>query len=150
MKYLVTTAFIFVSCMTQAQGGAQPWEADRSFVALSTTAMSITGDITLSGPADARVMTVATGATVDLSLIGNVTANWSLSGGGAGLGGVYDVIGDPGAMVNGNWFCRADTPATFIAFSLEGDTMQMAVFGGAQPDSIESAGLCGTYNYSIN
>ncbi|MGL4235724.1 hypothetical protein [Tabrizicola sp.] len=150
MKYLVTAAFILASGVAEAQGGMWFWEEDRSFVAISTTAMAITGDITLSGQPEARVMTVATGARVDLSFIGNVEANWSLTGAGPGPGGVYDVIGDPGAMLNDNSLCGAGTPATFVVFSEDGNSMQMAAFSGAQPESIDSPGLCGTYSYAIN
>jgi hypothetical protein len=149
VKRALSVVLGLVAGMAWAEG-ARPWEGEVTLAAYSKTAMSITGDIAISGPADARQITFGSGAAMGLEPVGDVMADWSLIGSEAASAMVYAAKGDPGVLLNGNTLCGADMPARFVVFSVEGDFVQMAVFGGDQPTGIDAPGLCGTYGFTAS
>jgi hypothetical protein len=136
-----------VAAMAWAEG-ARPWEGDVTLAAYSKTAMSITGDIQLSGPAEARKITFASGDSVVLEPVALVRAPWSVSGSDDLVGMVYIATSDPGELLNGNHLCGPEIPARYWVFTEEADFVQMAVFSGAMPRGIDAPGLCGTYYFT--
>jgi hypothetical protein len=147
VKRVLTVVLGLVAGMAWAEG-ARPWEGEATLAAYSKTAMSITGDIALSGPEDARVVAFASGASAVLQPVGTVAGNWSLSGSEVMDGAAFAIQADPGVLENGNSLCGADMPARFVVFTEEADFVQMAVFSGEQPTGIDAPGLCGTYNFT--
>jgi hypothetical protein len=148
VKRALSVVFGVMAGMALAEG-ALPWEGEARLVAFSKTAMSITGDIMISGPADARQVAFGSGASMGLTPVGKVTANWSLTGSETTSAMVYEAKGDPGPLVNGNTLCGAGTLARFVVFSTEADLVQMAVFSSEKPPAgIDAPGLCGTYNFA--
>lgn len=131
-----------------------PWQSDASFAALSNTALSITGDIELTGPDDAKTLTTANGTEIGLTFVEDRSSGWNLSDNEVWSGGVYAVTEDPGELENGNTLCGAEA-ATYLVFSdmndpIAGPYLQVAVFSGQSPENIESAGFCGTLNYALD
>lgn len=150
MKRLVLTALLLT---TTAQAQDMPWQTDISLGALSSTAMAITGDISISGPDEEKVITTASGAEVWLSFHEDRSSGWNLSDNEVWPGGVYEVTEDPGALENDNTLC-GEAAASYIVFTpiedaIMGAFLQLAVFSGDAPENIESAGLCGTLNYAF-
>ncbi len=148
MKFPVIVALLVMASAAFAEDRLLPWDTDAPMSAYSRTATSITGDIALYGPLDARLMTFETGADMGLSPVGNVMSGWVLGGEELWLGAVYAVKSDPGALKNGNWLCGADQPATFVVFSAQADFVLMAVYRGAQPENADDPDLCGTFTYT--
>lgn len=145
---LLTTA-----TLTLAQD-AMPWEENGTFPAYSTTAEAVTGDITLRGGEVNKILTTAGGAEIPLIYVEDSSSAWNLGDPEVWSGGIFAVAEDPGELENGNYLCGADWDATFVVFTpieLPGmdPILQMAVFGGDQPDNIDDPDLCGTYNYVI-
>lgn len=136
-----------------AQDQLMPWQRDASFAALSDTAFSITGDITLTGTPEEKILTTASGAEIYLHFVEDRSSGWNLSDPEVWPGGVFAVDEDPGELENGNTLCGED-PATYLVFtpledSIAGSILQIAVFNGAAPENIDSNGLCGTFNYAL-
>lgn len=150
MKRELVVILGLLAGMAEAETAPRPWEGEAQLTAYSKTAMSITGDIALSGPAEARKVTFTSGAAMGLALVGEVTAIWSLTGSEASSAAVYEVTADPGPLLNGNTLCGATTPARFVVFSAEADFVQMAVFSEEEPTGIDASDLCGTYNFSAD
>lgn len=143
---------VWLSGPAFGQDGGLPWEGDQTLYALSTTAMAITGDISISGPEEEKVITTASGAEIWLALYEARSSGWSLTDGEVWPGMIYEVTEDPGALEGGNTLCGTD-PALFAVLSPIGDDMlgdyvQIAFFSGDAPENIESPGLCGTLNYA--
>jgi hypothetical protein len=147
VKRVLTVVLGLVAGMASAEG-ALPWEGDVTLAAYSKTAMSITGDVVISGPIEARQVTFGSGAGMGIVPVGEVMADWSLTGSEAANAMIYAAKGDPGVLLNGNSLCGAETPARFVVFTDEGDFIQMAVFSGEQPTGIDAPGLCGTYGFT--
>lgn len=151
---VLALAACWLATTSQAQDAMLPWEGDQTLYALSTTAMAITGDISLSGPEEVLRITTASGAEIWLSLHEARSSGWSLTDGEVWPGMVYQVTEDPGALEGGNTLCGND-PARFavlspIANEMLGDYVQLAFFSGDAPENIESPGLCGTFSYALN
>lgn len=149
MKPMLTVALMAMAAMAQAEDWTMPWQKDASFAAYSTTAASITGDISIRGTDSEKVLTTGTGTEITLTFVEDRSSGWNLNDNEVWPGGVFAIAQDPGKLVNDNTLCGAD-PATYLVFTpLDDALLQMAVFSGAAPENIESPGLCGTYNYSI-
>ncbi|MBL8562249.1 MAG: hypothetical protein JNN06_08205 [Gemmobacter sp.] len=149
MKPFLTAALVLAASPTLAEDWTMPWQEDASFAAYSTTAESVTGDLSISGSETEKVLTTADGTEIGLSFVEDRSSGWNLNDNEVWPGGVFAIDEDPGALVNGNTLCGAEA-ATYLVFTPLDDTLlQMAVFSGEAPENIESPGLCGTYNYSI-
>ncbi len=136
-----------------AQDDEMPWHSDASFAALSDTAFSITGDITLTGTALAKILKTASGGEISLHFVEDRSSAWNLSDPEIWPGAVFAIAEDPGPLENGNTLC-GDGPATYLVFTpleddIAGSILQIAVFAGASPENIDSNGLCGTLNYAL-
>ena len=149
MKRSLSIVFLLLAGMALAKE-TRPWEGEATLAANSKTAISITGDIRLSGPFEARQMSFASGDSVVLEPVALVKAPWSMSGADDLVGMVYVAMSDPGELLNGNYLCSAELPARFLVFTEEAGFVQMAVFSGKMPRSIDAPGLCGTYNFTAD
>lgn len=131
-----------------------PWQTDASFAALSNTALSITGDIDLSGTDGDTVLMTANGSEISLSFVEDRSSGWNLNDNEVWPGGVFAVNEYPGELENGNTLCGGDVPTHIVFTPLEDEIMgpylQLAVFSGDAPENIDSAGLCGTLNYALD
>lgn len=149
MKLLLIPVALCFAAPALAQD-SMPWQTDAGFAALSNTAMAITGDIFLEGSEQEKTLTTANGTEIGLSFIEDRSSGWNLSDNEVWPGAVFAVDEDPGELENGNTLCGEDA-ATYVVFTpiedSAGPFLQMAVFSGAAPENIESAGLCGTLNY---
>lgn len=149
MKPFLIAALLLAATPALAEDWTMPWQEDASFAAYSTTAESVTGDISISGSDSEKVLTTADGTEIGLSFVEDRSSGWNLNDNEVWPGGVFALDEDPGALVNGNTLCGGEE-ATYLVFTPLDDTLlQMAVFSGRAPENIESPGLCGTYNYSI-
>lgn len=149
MHRIIMIVFCAMPSVAFAEDWTMPWQEDASFAAHSTTAESVTGDISISGSDSEKVLTTADGSEIGLSFVEDRSSGWNLNDNEVWPGGVFAIDEDPGALVNGNTLCGGED-ATYLVFTPLDDTLlQMAVFSGDAPENIESAGLCGTYNYSI-
>ncbi len=133
------------ACASQVK---QLWRQAAIFEAASTTAMSITGTISLSRGASPNELTLRfeTGKTLKLTSV----TQWK---NGAE---VFATDGDPGELINGNTLCGGgETPARYIVFADEEPVanflqMSMAVFSSQlPPPDMNGADLCATFSYSI-
>ena len=149
MKFPSIAALLVMTSAAFAEDRLLPWDTDTPLLAYSRTATSITGDIALTGPPEARLLTFETGADMGLSPVGRVMSNWVLGGDEHWLGAVYAVKDDPGGLKNGNWLCGADQPATFVVFSAQADFVLMAVYSGARPENADAPNLCATFTYTV-
>ncbi len=136
-----------------AQEDEMPWQSDTSFAALSATAFSITGDISLTGTAQEKTLQTASGDEIFLHFVEDRSSAWNLSDPEIWPGAIFSVVEDPGPLENGNTLC-GDGPATYLVFTpleddIAGSILQIAVFAGAPPENIDSNGLCGTLNYAL-
>lgn len=149
MKPLLTAALLLAATPALAEDWTMPWQKDASFAAYSTTAESVTGDLSISGSDAEKVLTTSTGHEIGLTFVEDRSSGWNLNDNEVWPGGVFAIDEDPGPLVNDNTLCGAEA-ATYLVFTPLDDTLlQMAVFSGDAPENIESPGLCGTYNYSI-
>ncbi len=124
------------------------WRQAVIFEAASTTAMSITGTISLARSASPNELTLKfeTGKALKLTSV----TEWK---NGAE---VFATDGDPGELINGNTLCGGgETPARYIVFADEEPVadfleMSMAVFSPqSPPPDMNGADLCTTFSYSI-
>lgn len=123
-------------------GGAGGDDLDGAWSATSTTAMSITGDITVTDAA----LQFADGQRMAWTLEDRRAGDW------AGLGqqvegAIYKVAepADP-TLLRGNTLCGQ--PVTYIVLSLvEAGDLGMSVFTGASAPS-DADGLCASYFYA--
>lgn len=145
---LTVLAFCLVGTAAWASQVKQLWRQATLFEAASTTAMSITGTISLSKGAGPNELTLKfeNGKTVELTRV----SQWN---DGAE---VFSTNGDPGELINGNTLCGGgDTPARYIVFENEEPIadfllMSMAVFSSqSAPSDMNGADLCATFSYSI-
>jgi hypothetical protein len=140
---LALTLLLAVSCPWAAAAG-EHWEA------VSTTAMSITGDVTFSPDR----ITFGNGKSLPLAAAGTApNFDWS----GKKTTTLFKVTApDDPVLLHGNRLCggKGPQPVTFIAVwkpDLVGsdvDPRGMAAFSGsARPTVAGGSGFCGTYNY---
>ena len=105
------------------------------WTALSTTAMSITGDVTFSP----TQMAFSNGRTVSLQQI-RKTAQYTL----------YRVSAKSNpSLIRGNTLCGSKLPG-FVAVSRNGKSVLASFFwAGIPPSNLNASSLCATYNYSL-
>jgi hypothetical protein len=130
------------------------WAASVSeqWKATSATAISITGDITIS----ADRITFANGASLPLATAGRVSG-FKVDEAKAVIATLFRVAApDDPVLLSGNRLCgvRSPRPVTFLAVwapaRLKGgvDLRTIAVFSGSeQPTGAGNSGFCGTYSY---
>lgn len=135
------------------------WQDARKFEAYSRTAESITGAIKLSGnkvfavPGSKMTITFGNGKTAQLTSVGASWRQWSDIDDKKVTAEVFKVAKDPGKLLHGNTLCGK--AARYIVFheslSFGSSLLGVAVFEGSkQPKDINSPGLCGTFNYSVD
>jgi len=124
-----------ISLFLTAPAAANGSRHETRLVALSTTAMSITGDVRLREDADGNVSTIVfqNGSSLKLTP-------------GPDFGGVYRVT--PSAnplLLHGNRLCGG-RPATWVAltFGIHGAVSMLVYNGKAMTEKT----LCGQFNYS--
>ncbi|MEG6507837.1 hypothetical protein V6C03_02535 [Methyloligella sp. 2.7D] len=128
---LAVSAFILAACLSPlAAHAAEKWEA------ASTTAISITGDITLS---DDKI-TFADGKTLNLRPLGGDKP------------GVYAI--DPPenpTLLNGNKLCGDKPPTFIVAGRPNDDNLYLKVFdtdeAPAASNELMQPGMCAGYNF---
>lgn len=135
------------------------WQDGRKFEAYSRTSQSITGDIRLSGnkqfatPGSKMTLTFGNGKKAQLTSVGASWRQWSDVDDKKVTAEVFKVAKDPGTLINGNTLCGE--AASYLVFheswSFGASLLGVAVFEGAkEPHDINSSGLCGTFNYSVD
>ncbi|RAH99791.1 hypothetical protein DLJ53_18695 [Acuticoccus sediminis] len=121
-----------------------------TYEAASRTAESITGPVTLSQSSIA----FGNGASVALKLVEDgVGGSWDGLD-GSGPGQIFELAGDPGALLNGNTLCGPGTASYLVASAATRygmKTLTLAVFqGDTVPTGADGADLCGTYGYDAD
>lgn len=146
------------------QGGPREhyvWQEKRSFAPLSSTAISITGPIKLSGNPDfaskgSKMRITFDGkTTVALQSAGASYRQWDYGDAAMITAETYTFDRDPGPLRKGNRLCGEDTPATFIVFyesqifNLK-PNLNVLVYSGDQPPvDGSSPSLCSSYSFVI-
>ena len=128
---ILTGVALFLSSPAVASDMTGKW------VAASTTAMSITGDIEIS--ADRIIFD--TGASLDLRPVAGVDHLFTL-----------DPATDNPVLLNGNYLCGSNTPPKYIAFAQDGTSMFLLAFDGPDepklsPDPLDQDGICASFTY---
>ena len=140
------------------------WQDKRIFQAFSHTSTAITGSIGLSGnpnfatKGSKMILTFGNGKAVQLIQVGAAWRKFSLVTDEKVTAEIFRMDHDPGKLENGNSLCggkQSKTPIYIVFFegSILGGTplLETAVFQSRKiPNDRDSAGLCGTFNYSIN
>ncbi|MGM4986227.1 hypothetical protein [Rhizobium sp. 11_C7_N12_5] len=139
------------------------WQDKRKFSPYSRTAQAITGSIKLSGNAvfasEGSKMTIefGNGKRAQLTSVGASWRQWDFAPEQKTTAEVFKIAKDPDILLNGNTLCGnpKTKPARYIVFfeqsSLGDQLLGVAVFESAKPPhDINSVGLCGTFNYSID
>ncbi|PRD43132.1 hypothetical protein C5748_13070 [Phyllobacterium phragmitis] len=135
------------------------WQDKRKFEPYSRTAESITGAIRLSGnnqfatPGSKMTITFGNGKKAQLTSVGASWRQWDDVDGKKVTAEVFKVAKDPGTLLNGNTLCGK--AAKYLVFheslSFGASLLGVAVFEGSkEPKDINSPGLCGTFNYSVD
>jgi hypothetical protein len=161
----LTASIITGPALAQSAREHHVWQDARKFEPYSRTAESITGSIRLSGnkdfatPGSKMTLTFANGKKVELTSVGASWRQWDDVDDKKVTAEVFKVAKDPGKLLHGNTLCGDPNtnPARYVVF-LEtlsvggGDPLLgMDVFGSkTSPHDINSDGLCGTFNYSID
>jgi hypothetical protein len=131
----------------------------RKFEPYSRTAESITGAIRLSGnkdfatPGSKMTVTFGNGKKAQLTSVGASWRQWDDVDDKKVTAEVFRIAKDPGTLLNGNTLCGK--AAKYLVFhessSFGASLLGVAVFEGSkQPKDINSPGLCGTFNYSVD
>lgn len=135
------------------------WQDARKFAPYSRTAESITGAIQLSGnkqfatPGSKMTITFGNGKKAQLISVGASWRQWDDVDAKKVTAEVFKLDKDPGTLLNGNTLCGE--AASYLVFheswSFGASLLGVAVFEGAkEPHDINSSGLCGTFNYSVD
>jgi hypothetical protein len=132
----IVAALAIPPALADAKARVEHWAA------MSTTAMSITGDIDLS-----PTMLRAAHVTYPLRVAADVPAFKADTGTfPARILAVTKPI--KANLRHGNRFCEP-SPRWIVVYHPDPGTLGMAVFSGStKPTDIDSPGLCGTYSYS--
>lgn len=156
MKTIALTAFIALTGTAALAGGtvaAPEWRSGHMLEAVSNTASAITGDISFYVPRvtedgkDSLVVKFANSTESAMKSLGKP------KGWGGDAAELFAMKGDPGALLQGNRLCGAETPATFAALTQTGQgkdaTVELAVYSGKKaPRAHDADTLCGTFNYA--
>lgn len=116
---------------------AMAMDMNGKWVAASTTAMSITGDIEVS---EDKIV-FQTGASFDLKPVE----------GEAQLFTVESATENP-VLLNDNYLCGANAPPSYIAFAMYETSMILLAFDGPDvpklnPDPLDQEGICASFTY---
>lgn len=125
-------------------------DGPQAFNPYSRTASAITGPVIASRSS----IVFGNGAGAQLTFLESATADWSASGSPV-RAQVFSFGSDPGNLLNDNALCGAEeAPSYLAAFQSESFgswILTLAVFASKQPpQSIDDAGLCGTYNFAMD
>jgi len=171
MRYLIglISSFAIVSWANLAIGQSaiehHLWQDQREFVAFSHTASAITGSIKLSGnkhfakKGSTVTLTFGNGKTVKLTQIVAAWRPWKFNDNQKITAEVFRFDHDPGKLINGNTLCgNADSKTPIYVVFYEDHfvgtsdrLLELAMFpSNRPPHDINSKGICGTYNYSID
>lgn len=138
MKALITLFLVAFALPAYAQAGTEHW------VATSSTAMAITGDIVLS---PTRISMA--GKTLPLRVVADVPAFQTANDGVIGARVLQIVKPAAPVLLNGNRLCRATWIAVWRTHAFGQTNLDMAVYSGStMPKAEDELGLCGTYMYS--
>lgn len=164
MLLLIAVACSSKAALSQSAIEHHVWQDARSFAPYSRTAQAITGTITLSGNdvlatvGSTMSLTFENGTSVALVSEGGTWRPWGLDGEEKQTAETFRLSEDPGPLQNGNTLCGEPDPAqNLYAVFFEDPSptwdllLHLAVFRSAEPPfDINSAGLCGTYAYSVD
>lgn len=159
-----TLALVLVAQAAFAQAAPEhhAWQDRRTFEPYSRTSERITGPVSVSGKDNftekGSTMMLTFGNGKSVKLISEGAFYGYLSDGSEKVTAeVFRIERDPGELEAGNYLCGASEPARFVAMSESysvgyvSHLLQLAVFQSkARPKSIDSPGLCGTFNYLID
>lgn len=163
LKLIITCVITLTSfhCSAIAQSAIERhvWQDARTFAPYSRTAEAITGKIKLSGnqefatPGSKMTITFANGEKAQLTSVGASYRNWSDTNDKKLTAEIFKIAKDPGRLLNGNTLCGDN--AKFIVFAEDSSfgtaLLSMAVFSSkTPPKDIASAGICATFNYTVN
>ena len=98
MKPFLIAALLLAATPALAEDWTMPWQEDASFAAYSTTAESVTGDISISGSDSEKVLSTADGSEIGLSFVEDRSSGWNLNDNEVWPGGVFAIDEDPGAL----------------------------------------------------
>ncbi|MFK5599826.1 hypothetical protein ACFZ8E_22925 [Methylobacterium sp. HMF5984] len=133
----LAVAVAFVLGPAAAQSGIEHWSA------MSSTAMAVTGDITLSPD-----RLIAAKKSFPLSVAADVTAFGTDTGPKPARILKVTSPADP-VLLNGNTFCGAPVRWIVVYRGDGGRELSLAVFSGdAMPKGETDRSLCGTYLYA--
>lgn len=130
------------------------WEDSGSYQPFSRTSISITGPLQLTPMEGKLTLHLGGKGPFYLSSEGVFYREWGLDLSGEKItAGVFKIDRDPGLLLNGNTLC-GDIAARYLVFYDElwhsSHLLELAVFSSKSPPfDINSDGLCGTFNYSI-
>ena len=135
-------AILAVSLASRAHAASQHW------IAISNTAMAITGDVQFNPPE----LIFANHAWLSLNLIGNASG---LTWADAMQDQPVQVLGIDGKhnprLLNGNYLCGANIAPTFISILEHGGAVYLTVFKGEAPPTAKdfAARICAGFAYSL-
>lgn len=135
---IITTALLFCGFSTAVLA----YTAEDSYIAVSKTAESITGDIQF----DDFSITFANGETLEFSSL--VANNFKVDGDTVPAS-VYRVSepSDP-ELENGNYLCGSGDVTYVASWGADPQLMTIAVFTGKRPPR-DSSEMCASYTYGI-
>ncbi|SDB31984.1 hypothetical protein [Bauldia litoralis] len=116
---------------------AMAMDMNGKWVAASTTAMSITGDIEVS----ADKIVFETGASLGLKPVEGEAHLFTLAS-----------ATDNPVLLNGNTLCGSNAPPEYIAFAMYETSMILLAFDGPDvpklnPDPLDQDGICASFTY---
>lgn len=164
MKFPIYVALqLSLAGMANAQAAPEhhPWQDSRSFEPYSRTASAITGPISLTGSrgfastGTKMTVTFGNGKKAELTAVGAAYREWGDSS-DLSTGEIFRLDKDPGKLEQGNELCGFG-PATYMVFydnrsplSPSGLLGMNVYTGNKTPKDINSPGLCGTFNFSLD
>lgn len=149
--FLALSVSLASSAFAQSAIERHAWQYPRPLVPLSRTAEAITGPVRVT---DRTI--VFNGRAVRTVFRGYRWRVWDLFDREKRTAGVYELLGDPGKLRQGNTLCGGTERARFVVLwesysALSGGAVNMAVWSSATPpENKDSPGLCGTFNYVLN
>jgi hypothetical protein len=142
IKSLLASALLAVSSASSACAATQHW------IAVSNTAISITGDIQFNPPE----LIFENHAKLKVSLVGNAKgltwADWMRDR----TAQVMAVNGKHNPrLLNGNYLCGAATRPTFVSILEDKGEVYLTVFNGETPPAAAdfAARICAGFSYSL-
>lgn len=130
------------------------WQGSGVYQAFSRTSKIITGPVQLVEDGGSLTLHFGEKGSSHLSSEGMFYREWGMDLSGKQVTAeVFRIDRDPGKLLNGNTLC-GDTKARYLVFHdelfLDTHLLNLAVFDSESPPyDIQSEGLCGTFNYSV-